>query len=89
MELLFSIFKSGKVIRFSSAYDDEPVTQKKYDPELHKLNIEHYHQNFSERHGYIGGLSIIDFLFNMGPDLPALQKYYNESISAMRISSDG
>jgi hypothetical protein len=33
-----------------------------------------YYQSFSEKHGFIPGLSILDMLFNMGPETLGLLK---------------
>jgi hypothetical protein len=32
------------------------------------FSFKHYHQIFSERFGFVPGLSILDLIFNMGPD---------------------
>lgn len=39
------------------------------DPEFNSIP---YHQVFTERHGFLADLSILDLLFNLGPDAPSL-----------------
>ena len=34
---------------------------------INKIEIPHYHQVFQSKHGFINNLSILDLLFNLGP----------------------
>jgi hypothetical protein len=47
----------------------ERIDPKKPDTVLHDLGLDrHYYQLFSSRCGFIPGLSVVDLLFNEGPD---------------------
>ena len=41
------------------------ITQKKESPALTELS---YYQVFSQKHGFLSNLSIIDLIFNLGPE---------------------
>jgi len=60
-------------IKQTTVYNKEPVSlsdfrhlaQAKKEP---TYNLEYYTQVFSDKHGYISNLSILDLLFNEGPN---------------------
>ena len=57
---------------FSLQADDdwrERIDPKKPDTVLRDLGLDHpYYQIFASRHGFQSGLSVVDLLFNEGPD---------------------
>ncbi|WP_317043830.1 WbqC family protein [Maribacter sedimenticola] len=57
----------------TSSYEDKPALYKDYrflvNAKLdHDLHFEPYTQVFGDRHGFIPNLSILDLLFNLGPN---------------------
>jgi hypothetical protein len=67
IELLIKAFDIRKKILMDSVYNnaDEARGKSLYEPG-ENFPYKKYHQVFEERHGFIGGLSIIDLLFNEG-----------------------
>jgi len=63
-----------KTISFTEKFEKSPenVNDFRYliSPKIPptQFNFKPYYQSFSEKHGYIPGLSILDVLFNMGPE---------------------
>lgn len=53
-------------------FEKEPKSKKDYKPLVHRnfkaKNLEYYTQVFTEKHGFISNLSILDLLFNEGPN---------------------
>jgi hypothetical protein len=92
-ELLRFILKKlgiSTVINFTD--DFLPIDQSENDerysihPKLSKGNIiyPHYYQVFEEKHGFIPNVSIIDLLFNEGPE----SKYYLENLKTKSSEVD-
>lgn len=57
----------------TAIYDKEPKDVKEYRHLVHakkesSYNLDSYTQVFSEKHGFISNLSILDLLFNEGPN---------------------
>lgn len=71
---LLKVFRSNRPVRFTenyhkhlpSATDLRAATGAK-DTGVHGLNP-HYPQVFEPRHGFLPGLSIMDVIFNLGPE---------------------
>ena len=72
LKRIFSLMQISFEIEFTSTYE------KKYSkeiidlrnifyPDQRNLNVPLYNQVFSERHGFISDLSILDLMFNKGP----------------------
>jgi hypothetical protein len=60
-------------VKQTAVYDKEPENIKDYRGLVNAkkepiYNLKHYTQVFSEKHGYISNLSILDLLFNEGPN---------------------
>jgi hypothetical protein len=76
MELTESVLEILKIIRIISFTSDfEPIEEKEYDfrytispKEESHFFIKEYPQVFSRGGEFVNGLSIIDLIFNMGPD---------------------
>ncbi|MBQ7735172.1 MAG: WbqC family protein [Bacteroidales bacterium] len=73
-EVLLQLFKIKKVPAFTETFEKEyherldlrNLIHPKKEPLLQKTP---YHQVFDDRFPFIGNLSVIDLLFNAGPDL--------------------
>jgi hypothetical protein len=61
LEVLFMIFRIGKEIEFTDHFENSPVTPN-------KLLFPPYTQVFENKSGFLPDLSVIDLLFNLGPD---------------------
>ena len=74
LETLLSILNIGCPIRLSDKFEKSPVglndQRNKWISKHDMITISdpHYTQVFEPRHGFIPGLSIIDVLFNLGPE---------------------
>ncbi len=55
-------------------------------PEQYKLTYPAYFQNFSDKYGFVGNLSVLDILFNLGPEsrdyIIQLGKQFEEIVKA-------
>jgi WbqC-like protein family len=49
-------------------YDFRYLLSPKKPDRLSRFSFASYFQTFSDRHGFVPGLSILDLIFNMGPD---------------------
>jgi len=76
LEIIFNILKYNPSFSYSDKYiEDKSIKDYRnlLHPKSHKDIIENdfkqeeYIQVFSERHGFIADLSILDLIFNMGP----------------------
>jgi len=76
LELLQWIFKQLKKtpeLKFTTEYTKEIPAESDFRSKLHFKNPEliipakPYHQVFEERHGFLPNMSIVDLLFNQGP----------------------
>ncbi len=75
-EVLLNLFKIKKAPEFTGTYAKEYYEKLDLRNKIHPkcsslLPEKRYHQVFDDRHPFVGNLSIIDLLFNAGPD----QKY--------------
>lgn len=70
---------SSSYVNDTDGYDDlrEAIHPKRVSPEEGKLA--RYYQVFENRNGFIPDLSVIDLLFNMGPESPFILK--NEPVA--------
>lgn len=70
MELIFNIFRIKKSISLSENFEKETTLsvdfRNIFHPKKKLININPYHQIFSDRFGFINDLSCIDYLFNVG-----------------------
>ena len=70
MELIFNIFSIKKTISLSENFEKETTLsvdfRNIFHPKKKLININPYHQIFSDRFGFINDLSCIDYLFNVG-----------------------
>jgi hypothetical protein len=70
LEAVFQSLKINKSVRFSEFYDKEINRERAaqlVSKKVGSVNPE-YRQVFHERHGFIPNLSIIDVIFNLGPE---------------------
>lgn len=71
-EVLLESLQMNLVIAKTQSYEKEPVGKTDFRPLVmrnHKVNtLETYTQVFTEKHGFIPNLSILDLLFNEGPN---------------------
>ena len=71
---LLHILKAGCTLQFSDHFDKVPagIDDKRNGPVLKHVTslsrFPRYTQVFEPRHGFLPGLSIIDLLFNLGPE---------------------
>ncbi len=71
-----SSFSKPETTESDLRYSVSPKTEKPYQTEL---SFEPYPQLFSDRYGFKPDLSIIDLIFNMGPEaLPYLESLYKK-----------
>ncbi len=74
MQVLMDLLGIGKKIHLTRSFDPAPENMLDLREALHPKKTFHhftfrpYHQTFGEKHGFIQGLSMIDLLFNAGPD---------------------
>jgi hypothetical protein len=61
LETLFNIFRIEKQINFTDQFENQPAPPKNY-------TFPAYTQVFTAKSGFLINLSIIDLLFNLGPD---------------------
>jgi len=72
-ELIMECLQLEKRIDFTTAYEKSPanlsdyryLTLSKKDPKIH---LPEYHQLFHDKHGYLPNLSVLDLIFNEGPN---------------------
>ena len=82
LQTLLKILKLDRPVRFSESFEKTPAdvsdlrttTGAKYPPR--HIHYPHYTQVFETRHGFIPGLSILDVIFNLGPET----QFYLEQI---------
>lgn len=73
LELILKILKINQPLSFTERYEKEYVDAVDYRSSIHpkKPSIyqqpKPYYQVFEERHGFIADLSIVDLIFNQGP----------------------
>lgn len=74
LETLFRLLRISREIRLTETYVRNPEGMPDLRTELTAkhaaFNNPSYTQTFSERHGFISNLSIIDLIFNLGPETP-------------------
>jgi hypothetical protein len=73
LQALLRILKISKPFEFTTAY--EVVPTDKFDLRAKKKmptkdSNQPYYQVFGQRHGFIGNLSLLDLIFNVGPEAP-------------------
>lgn len=60
------------LIEFTGKYEKEPFNDFRYNispkKELNGIEFPEYHQVFIEKFGFVSNLSILDLIFNAGPD---------------------
>ena len=72
MKAILKLLKVKKEILYTT--DFEKITDEKdyrialSKNEVNKIEMPEYYQAFSDRHGFVSNLSIIDLLFNEGPN---------------------
>lgn len=70
LEIIFKIFNLNKTIKLSEDFEKAPTLsvdfRNTFHPKKKFININPYHQVFSDRFGFINDLSCIDYLFNVG-----------------------
>ncbi len=74
LQELTAIFGIETSIKYTGNYEKVYTTAKDLRNSIHPkkqaaLNLPPYFQVFQEKHGFMEDLSIIDYLFNMGPHL--------------------
>ena len=62
------IFKADRNINFSTQYQNNFSENDLRASSFKSKNITKYDQVFSTNHGFINNLSIIDLIFNIGPE---------------------
>lgn len=62
---IFKLLKLNKSIIFTSVYETEFEGTNRRN--FHKSIVNPYHQVFNEKTGFINDLSILDLIFNLGP----------------------
>ncbi len=73
LELILKILKIKRTIGFTEHYEKDPVAVIDYRQAIHPKkdsvyrDAKPYYQVFEERHGFLPDLSIIDLIFNQGP----------------------
>jgi hypothetical protein len=74
LEIIFGIFRIENKIGFTDYFQKIPEgiedhrESSKKKKAIHKDTFPPYTQVFSPKHGFIADLSIIDLLFNLGPE---------------------
>ena len=66
--LIKSILKIDNNINFSEKFQNDPKDIDLRNYKFISESINKYDQVFSSKHGYIDNLSIIDLIFNLGPE---------------------
>ena len=66
--LIKSILKIDNNINFSEKFQNDPKDEDLRNYKFISESINKYDQVFSSKHGYIDNLSIIDLIFNLGPE---------------------
>lgn len=62
MALVASLLDIGKPVRRTASYEGDALAA------VPSFEARPYYQMFAARHGFIGDLSIVDLLFNLGPE---------------------
>lgn len=76
LHVLLRLLRTSRQARFTDNYQDSPAycrdLRAKYGAknDQHMTVYPHYTQVFESRHGFIPGLSILDLIFNLGPEAP-------------------
>jgi hypothetical protein len=74
LETVFRILRISRPLRFNETYVSNPEGLRDLRQELTEKHARAvcpvYTQTFAEKHGFIPNLSIIDLLFNLGPETP-------------------
>jgi hypothetical protein len=71
LNMALTLLKLNKDYKLTAVYEKEPAGITDFRSSRHNtLNIQHgrYYQVFEERNGFISNLSILDLLFNLGPE---------------------
>ena len=68
LDLIMQILKADRNINFSTQYQSNFSENDLRASSFKSKNITKYDQVFSINHGFIKNLSIIDLIFNMGPE---------------------
>lgn len=70
LEAVFSSLRITKQIRWTPSFTIDPSPQEREKLVSKKLRFHHleYTQVFIEKHGFLYNLSVIDCLFNLGPE---------------------
>lgn len=81
-DLICNIFEWDKKVAktkiYKKSYPDGKDFRSMVDAKTRRdLNLEPYAQVFSERHGFLPNLSILDLLFNLGPETEGYLKKQN------------
>jgi hypothetical protein len=68
LNLIFKILRLDKTLNFSDVYIEKSASILDYRDHIHTDEIEFkkYYQVFSDKHGFIPNLSILDLLFHQG-----------------------
>ncbi|NGF56757.1 WbqC family protein [Parapedobacter sp. SGR-10] len=73
LELILKILKINRFISFTESYEKSPESMIDYREAIHPkkesayASEKPYYQIFEDRHGFVPDLSILDLLFNQGP----------------------
>ena len=74
LETLYRLLRMSGPVRFSETYVKNPEGLRDLRQQLtakhSEISAPVYTQTFSEKHGFIPNLSIIDLIFNLGPETP-------------------
>jgi hypothetical protein len=85
---LLRLLKISKPVRVTDTFEKTPESANDFRDKFgtkkndEKYNYPHYTQVFETRHGFIPGLSILDVIFNLGPEAALYLKSLNNSQSA-------
>jgi hypothetical protein len=72
-------------VTFTDHYDEQTpdwrtIIHPKNKAEIESVSMAHYLQVFEDKHGFIPNLSILDLLFNLGPETKLYLTQLNQSI---------
>ena len=68
LDLIMQILKADRNINFSTQYQSNLSENDFRSSSFKSKNISKYDQVFSTNHGFINNLSVIDLIFNIGPE---------------------
>ena len=83
-QTLLEVLKTKCILNLTESFEKSPGNIKDLRQEYvakspgSQVTYPHYTQAFGSRHGFIPGLSILDVIFNLGPEA----KFYLESVNA-------